>query len=263
MRKFNRVKIYKNNSLKTQKVAKDLIQELKENQYDVGDDFCDLAISIGGDGTFLRMVHESMFDDAICYVGIHTGSLGFLQEIDIDLCPDFVTKLNQNEFREETKGIQETKIITKNGEYYFKSLNEIVIRDVNLKTFEGDIKIDDELLETFAGDGLLISTTTGSTAYNTSLGGSIIHKSIECLIMMPMAPLKNKSYHSLANSLVIPKKTSIFIYPKNTSILITVDGETCRLDDVQCIETFMGDQVIRCLKTNSSSFIQIVHQKLL
>ena len=119
MRKFNRVKIYKNNSLKTQKVAKALIRELKENQYDVGDDFCDLAISIGGDGTFLRMVHESMFDDAICYVGIHTGSLGFLQEIDIDLCPDFVTKLNQNEFREETKGIQETKIITKNGEYYF------------------------------------------------------------------------------------------------------------------------------------------------
>ena len=263
MRRIDRIKIYKNNSLKTQKVVKTIIEELEKNQYDIVNDSCDLAISIGGDGTFLRMVHESFFDDSIYYIGINTGSLGFLQELNLDDCPDFVTKLNQDQFKEGSISIQETKIMTKTGEYYFKSLNEIVIRDSRLKTFEGNIQIDEELLESFAGDGILIATPTGSTAYNVSLGGSIIHQSMGCLIMTPIAPLKNKSYRCLANSLIVPKKASILVYPKNTSILITVDGKTHQINDVISIKTFMGNQTIKCLKTNSSSFIRAINQKLL
>ena len=92
-RKINSVKLFVNNNEKSVIVAKDLEMELKKYNFDIVDEDYDLAISVGGDGSFLRMVRENDFNDNIYYIGVNSGSLGFLQEIDIKNTKDFVKRL--------------------------------------------------------------------------------------------------------------------------------------------------------------------------
>ena len=176
----------------------------------------DLAISIGGDGSFLRMVKDTKFNENIYYIGINSGTLGFLQEIDIDKCVDFVKRLNSDNYKVEEIGIQESKVITEDEILLFDSLNEIVVRDIDFNTIKFGVYVDNELLENFTGDGLLISTSTGSTAYNMSFGGSIVYNTLSTLSITPIAPLNNKVYKTfiikyISIMLITIKKAQIFL----------------------------------------------------
>lgn len=262
-RKINKIKLYHNKKEKSVVVANSLLKELQKHQFEIVEEGYDLAISIGGDGTFLKAVGENHFNDEIYYVGINTGSLGFMQEIRCEDYLDFIDRLNHNNYEIENLYLQETQIITPNKTYNFTSLNEIVIRNKSLKVFEGQIEIDHELLENFTGDGMLISTPTGSTAYNLSLGGSIIYHSINALIMTPIAPLKNKVYKNLSCSIIIPQYTEITIYPTKKNILITVDGINYEINDVLKLETKIANKKIKKLKIYPSNYIKTINQKLL
>ncbi len=198
-RKINKVKIFTNSSEKTKVVTDKLIKALEEYNFEIVEENYDLAISIGGDGTFLHMLNKANFNEEIYYVGINTGSLGFLQEIDLEKNPDFVERLNNNHYDLEDIYLEEITVTTKDQTINYTALNEMVVRDKKLKVLECIVEVKEELLETFIGDGLLISTNTGSTAYNVSLGGSIISKDLLALSLTPIAPLKNKIYHSLSN----------------------------------------------------------------
>ena len=195
-RRINKVKLFVNDNEKSNIVARDL--ELELNKYGfkiVTKGSYDLAISIGGDGSFLRMVKETKFNESVYYIGVNSGTLGFLQEIDIKDTVDFVKRLNSDEYKIEEISVQETKVITEDKIYHYDSLNEIVIRNSNLKKINLDIKIDNDLLEQFIGDGILIATSIGSTAYNLSLGGSIVYNTFSSLQITPIAPINSKVYN--------------------------------------------------------------------
>ena len=101
------------------------------------------------------------------------------------LTADFVKRLSLGKYKVEKLSIQETNVRTDKKEFNFKSLNEIVVRNRYFKTARILVKVDDELLENFTGDGLLISTSTGSTAYNMSFGGSIVYNTLKTLVRSP------------------------------------------------------------------------------
>ena len=159
-------------SLLTSKLIKD---KLIKNGFVIDNDKYDLAIAIGGDGSFLRMVKENNFNSDIYYIGINLGTLGFMQEVKVEEIDKFIEELKNNKFKVDEIGIQETIVTHGNiSSSRFYSLNEIVIRDKNLKVVNLDINIDNDLLERFMGDGILIATSSGSTAHNLSYGGSIV-----------------------------------------------------------------------------------------
>ena len=181
-RRINKVKLFVNENEKSLKVAKELEIELKDFNFSIVDKDYDLAISIGGDGSFLRMVKENNFNSNIYYIGVNSGTLGFLQEIDIKDTKDFVKRLNSDDFRIEDINIQQTVVTTENKNYVYESLNEIVIRSKEFNALKIPVYVDNELLEDFKGDGLLISTSTGSTAYNMSFGGSVVYNTLNTFI---------------------------------------------------------------------------------
>lgn len=265
MRKINKVKLFVNDNELSQIVAKDLELELKKYNFSIVNRGYDLAISIGGDGSFLRMVKENKFNDKIYYIGINSGTLGFLQEIDINKCSDFVKRLNTNNFKEENISIQETKIITDDNIYKFNSLNEIVIRKNDFGTLKVPVLVDLELLENFTGDGILISTSTGSTAYNMSFGGSIIYNTLNTLSITPIAPLNNKAYKTLVNSVIIPSNKVITIIPNknNNDLFLMVDGVNYNLYNVLKLETKIDKKFIKCIRMNDFHFIKVVKDKIL
>lgn len=263
-KKIKRVKLFCKDLKKHQDTVKKLEEEFQKNQFAVVDEDYDLVVSVGGDGTFLKMVWRTGFDPNVCYIGVNAGTLGFLQEIDEEENSCFVKRIKDRDYQIDEIHLEEIKVVTKGGEYYFTSLNEVIIREAELKVLSMDVYIKDELLEHFYGDGLLISTPTGSTAHNMSYGGSIIYPGIPALSVTPIAPLNNRAYQTLANPLIIPDKTIVCLVPidQTQNVFVIVDGKTQRIDDVLKIEIVMDSKKINVLRMNEYRFIDRVRDKL-
>lgn len=265
-RKINKVMLFANNNEYSKKIEKELKEKLINHNYIVSDNIndLDLAIAIGGDGSFIRMVKSCNFNDNIYYIGINTGTLGFVQEIYPDKIDTFLNNLDKNHFKRETISIQETKITTKEENLHLYSLNEIVIRQNELNTAHFKVLIDGCLLEYYSGDGLLISTSFGSTAYNLSFGGSIVYSDLHTLQITPIAPLNNKNYSSLRNSIIIPQKRIIEIIPsKDNNLIVSVDGENKYLKDVVNIATFVKRKRIKLIRTKEYDYTKKINEKFL
>ena len=262
--KIEKYRIFKNDNEKSSIIEKIVNDKMTKNGFIYDSKDYDLAIAIGGDGSFLRMVKNSSFNSDILYVGINTGTLGFAQEVSIDDIDDFINDLKLNDFKIDKVGVQETKVFTNNSVSNFYSLNEIVIRREDLNTLLLDVYIDESLLEQFIGDGILVSTSFGSTAYNLSYGGSIVYNTFHTLQITPMAPLNNKSYRNLLNSVILPENKKVTLIPKNKNdILITIDGENNKYIDVDKIETFVDKKRISLLRRKDYNFSKKINDKFL
>lgn len=263
MRKINKIKIFSNDNEISYKIKLQLIDELQKYNFEIAEENYDLAIAIGGDGSFLRMVNITNFNSDIYYVGINTGTLGFLQEIKPDKLEKFVEALNNNEFKTDNIGTLETKITTDDSVSRHFSLNEIVIRQMELNAISMEIYIDDCYLETFAGDGVLISTSVGSSAYNISFNGALIYNTLHTLQVTPIAPLNTKAYRNLLTSIVLPEKKHILIKPLKRDLIVTFDGTNKIYENVKKIECFVKNKKIKFLRMKEYNFINIVNEKFL
>lgn len=260
---IKRIKLFYNNNDKSINIKNILVDKLKD-KFEIAQDEFDLGIAIGGDGSFLRMMKESKFDSKPYYIGVNAGTLGFAQEIELSNLDEFVNDIETFNFKVENIGIQENKIVS-DKEYKFYSINEIVIRDKDLNTSILNIEIEDAFLEEFVGDGILVSTSFGSTAYNLSFGGSIVYNTFHTLQITPIAPLNNKSYRSLINSIVIPENKLIKISPRDDkcNLLVTVDGENIVFDNVKHIYTVVNKKRVKLLRRLDYDFAKKVNEKFL
>ena len=259
------IKIFPNNNELSYKISKELAKKLIFEGYNIVEDNYDLAIAIGGDGSFLRMLKQNNYNSNIFYIGVNTGTLGFLQEIKPDELDSFIISLKDNKYKIDTVGIQETRVYYNNDNSIFYSLNDIVVRDKDLNATVLKINIDDVNLEKFVGDGILISTSVGSTAYNLSYGGSIVFNTLHTLQIIPIGPINSKAYKSLLNGIVIPEDKTITIIPNKDkkNLIITVDGVNNVYDNVERIETSVSKKRIKCLRMENYNFINIVNDKFL
>ena len=167
------------------------------------------------------------------------------------------SKVKKETYKVEEIGIQEIEVKYKDGLSRFYSLNEIIVRDKNWKVVRLNIKIDGDLLEKYIGDGLLIATSTGSTAHNLSFGGSIVYNTFDTLQITPIAPLNNKSYRNLINSVIIPTKNKITIEPNSNdnNLLITIDGKNVFLNEVEKINVVINNKCINIIRKSDYNFI--------
>lgn len=262
------IKLFVNNKDQSIQLAKVVREKFSNNGFKVLDNIddkgkYDLAVAIGGDGTFLSMVKDNKFNSNVYYVGINTGHLGFLQEVKINEIDKLIQELKEKKYKIEKVGIQKTKIYQENSIKQFYSLNEITVRDSRLKTLQANIYIDNDFLENYRGDGIMVATSIGSTAYNLSYGGSIVFPTFSTLQITSMAPINSKVYQSLANSIIVPSKKEIMIEPKNEDIIVSVDGENYYYNDISKIETTIKNKKIKCLRFSHYNFPQKINEKLL
>lgn len=148
------------------------IKESLQNFFIYDEKNPDLVISIGGDGTILEAVHQYLNVDC-CFVGIHTGTLGFYTDYQIDEVDQFIKDVTSRQFKTMKRYMLEIKINKKDSFQTYYALNELRL-DQGLQAQVIHVYIGNVLLEVFRGNGLCVSTPSGSTAYNKSLGGSII-----------------------------------------------------------------------------------------
>ncbi len=156
---------------------------------------CDLLISIGGDGTIINTAKKYGIK-GIPILGINFGSLGFLTDIAPDNIKKSLTSILKGEFKKDNRSFLHSRL---NSSFLKqKALNEIVLHSGAVaKMIEFDVFIDDEFVYKQRADGLIVFTSTGSTAYSLSGGGPLIHPDLNIIGVMPMFP------HSLNTTPII------------------------------------------------------------
>ena len=256
--------MFVNSTEKSKEVSLEIREKLLNNSFILTDDNdFDLGIAIGGDGSFLRMIRESFFREDAFYVGVNVGTLGFAQDVEYREISDFIESIKNNHYFYEEIGFETIKITTDTEVEEVKCLNEVVIRNEELKTLHIDVLVDDVLLENYVGDGILVSTSFGSTAYNLCYGGTMVYNEFDTLQITPIAPVKNKSYPTLANSLILPSDKVITVLPqKFRDFLITFDGVSKVYKNVKSIEMGINSH-IRLIRKHDYNYIQKINDKFI
>jgi NAD+ kinase len=223
---------------KSEVVSKELWKRLREENFILTPKNPDIVISIGGDGMLLSAFHKyEKLIDRVRFVGIHTGHLGFYTDYRDFEVENLVENLKLDTGARVSYPILNVKVKLTDGRIVeMKALNEATIKRLS-KTMVADIIINNVPFERFRGDGISVSTPTGSTAYNKSLGGAVLHPTIEALQIAEVASLNNRVYRTLGSSIVVPKKDKIVIEPKHSDrYSIAVDNKTIIYDNIDCIE---------------------------
>ena len=262
------INVISNYNPASQKTFQLLIDKLKSRGFVVPakyDDNAELNICIGGDGAFLRAVHKYQFTNTP-FIGINTGHLGFFQEILPENIDPFIDKYINGDYVVEEILLVKANICTKTNCFQLFGVNEIVIKGIQSKVVHLEVFIDDNHLEKFCGDGIIVSTPVGSTAYNFSSGGSIIHPSLKTLQITPLSPISSKAYRSLPNSTIVPGDIVITIKPEYryvNSILIIVDGIEYRYDNITEVNFTVPEKTISKLNFDKNMYWNNLKSKFL
>ena len=238
---------------KSEVVSKELWKRLREENFILTPKNPDIVISIGGDGMLLSAFHKyEKLIDRVRFVGIHTGHLGFYTDYRDFEVENLVENLKLDTGARVSYPILNIKVKLTDGRIVeMKALNEATIKRLS-KTMVADIIINNVPFERFRGDGISVSTPTGSTAYNKSLGGAVLHPTIEAMQIAEVASLNNRVYRTLGSSIVVPKKDKIVIEPKHSDrYSIAVDNKTIIYDNIDCIEYQIENSKIHFVATPS------------
>ena len=216
----------------------------------------DILVSIGGDGTLLSLVRRS-YKYHKPVLGIYVGKLGFLTDVLPEEIEDFVKKLKKKKFRIDNRMMMEANINGSKKRFY--SFNDIVItRESISKMIEVDAYIDKKWFNRYYGDGLIISTPTGSTAYNLAAGGPVVYPLTDAYILTPICP------HSLTQRpLVLPADFEIEIRTKSTKALMVLDGqEIYRFTPNDSITIKKAKEGARLIHRLERNYFELLREKL-
>ncbi len=220
----------------------------------------DFVLSFGGDGTFLRTAHL-ILPHRVPIIGINLGAFGYLAEVGIEQLHQRITDLIQDRYLIQERVMLEVIISGESGENSFYGLNDIVVeKGAFPRTIRLETAIDDEYLNTFNADGLIVSTPTGSTGYSLSVGGPIIEPGIDAMIINPVNP------HMLANRpLVVNGKRTISItaYSEAGEFQIVADGQRMIiLSSGEKVTIKRASWVTRLVVFGDNTFFSLLRNKL-
>lgn len=181
----------------------------------------ELVISIGGDGTLLKAFHTYFHRiDVVEFIGIHTGHLGFFADWQADELEHLVNFILHSQAKRISYPLAKIELTTKDGIEQHYVLNEFTAKSTG-NTLVAQVDINNVLFEMFRGDGIVVSTPSGSTAYNKSVGGAVIHPSLEVIQLAEVASINNRVFRTLGSSAVLPKHHFCDIKP--------IQGQTLHL----------------------------------
>ncbi|WP_163537062.1 NAD kinase [Gracilibacillus sp. YIM 98692] len=242
-------------------------QYLKDFSLEYDEETPDIVISIGGDGTFLEAFHNYQHRlNETAFVGMHTGHLGFYADWLPHEVEKLIIEIAKKPFETVEYPLLDIKIHP-NGNaqpQQFLALNEASVKSAD-GTVVVDVLIKGEHFERFRGDGLCMSTPSGSTAYNKALGGAIIHPSLDAFQLTEMASINNRVFRTVGSPLILPKHHDCELKPlhRDRSFLITIDHHTGEYEEVESIECKVSDKKIRFARFRAFPFWKRVHDSFI
>ncbi len=253
-----KVKIFQKTGNKGTGAGWSLIENPREGSFN--SELPDLVLSVGGDGTFLETVLE-VKDMGIPIAGVNTGRMGFLANISADEISRSIDMLSRGDFEIVERcllEISEPKEIFEGNSSC--ALNEITIQKADLSMITISVFVDEIHLNTYWADGLIVSTATGSTAYNLSVGGPILSPEDESIIISPIAP------HNLTIRPIILSgngRIRMVIEGRSNEYLATCDFRSRKIPFSEEIHILRSKVKIRTVMLNGMDFYSTLRNKLM
>lgn len=224
----------------------------------------DIVFSFGGDGTMLGAIHKYKANlDNIKFVGVNTGNLGFFTDFKIEELSKVCNMILNDEYRLNSYNLLEYTLKSKDYEFSGIAVNEIAITNP-IHTQNIDVYINEKHFETFRGTGLLISPPTGSTAYNKSLGGSVIDPLIKAIQLTEFAPISNRVFRSLSSPLVLSESSKIELkFKENENIYISVDGKFIAFNNLNKVDAKLSNQTVKFIEKQDTEFFDKVKRSFI
>ena len=223
-------------------------------------DNADILLSIGGDGTLLNTI-TLIRDSGIPVLGINTGRLGFISSVSTDQIDNAINQLLKEEYTLEKRTL--LQLDTNNqlfGETNF-ALNEVtVLKKDTSSMIRIHAFLDDEFLNSYWADGLIVATPTGSTGYSLSCGGPIVVPGTENFIISPIAP------HNLNVRPVIVSEDRVLklkVEDRDELALVALDSRSRAIDPTLELTIRKADFKVNLIKLHSQSFIATIREKLM
>lgn len=219
----------------------------------------DLSFSIGGDGTFIHNV-KYIRDSGVPVLGINTGRLGFLSNVSREFLEDAMTLVYEKKFMH-----QKRSLIRVESDFANLGENNIALNELTLHKKDSSSMItvhaslDDKYLNSYWSDGLIVSTPTGSTAYNLSCNGPIVTPGCQVHILTPIAP------HNLnVRPMVVPDHMPIklSIESRSRTSLMSLDGTSHPIRNGEELTVYKADYMINVIKFEDHNFLDTIRNKM-
>jgi NAD+ kinase len=218
----------------------------------------DVLVSIGGDGTLISLARRSHPYKKPIF-GINLGNLGFLTSVGRDDYKSFIGELFDGSYEIEQRIMMEVVLKKAKGEKKFFAFNDVVMtKNIFSKMITVDVKSGDSEVNSYYGDGLIVCTPTGSTAYNLSAGGPLVYPTSENFILTPICP------HSLTQRpLVLPTFLNMSLVPSSAPAVAIIDGqESFPVEYKERVELRQSSEKVTLLLPKGHNFFQVLKQKL-
>ncbi len=221
----------------------------------------DMIVVLGGDGTLLS-VSRHVKDKAVPILGVNLGSLGFLTEISVEESPSMLEHTLKGEYDVSTRIMLDVTVVREKEKVFeLTILNDAVItKDALARIIDIETYVNDEYLTTFRGDGLIISTPTGSTGYSLAAGGPIIYPSLKDIVVTPICP------HMLTNRpIILPECVDIkaVLLSKDERVILTLDGQIgFPLEYGDEVIVRKSSQMVNLIKSSMRGYFEILRTKL-
>lgn len=219
---------------------------------------CDFIVSFGGDGTLISTVRKS-FDFDIPILGVHAGNLGFLADLSLDELDSFVQKIIQNRYRVDERAVLEATVIKNAKEVKYYAFNDIVLTRTRVSNMiHIETLVDSQSFNTYYGDGVIVSTPTGSTAYNLSAGGPVLFPMSNVFALTPICP------HSLTQRpVVLPGKYAIEMKTSEERALIIIDGQDVHeLELGESVHIKLAAKTVKLIHKEEYNYFNVLKEKL-
>ncbi len=246
---------------KKDKLSSDIVESIKESihkhGFELDDARPDVVLFVGGDGTFLRSVQHYINElDKIRFIGLCKGHLGFFYSYNEDDLDALLNDLSKSEVHEEQYRLLTASV---DGEPIY-ALNEIRIESP-FHSLISDVYVNDEFMETFRGNGLVVSSSIGSSAYNKSLGGAVVSPKMNTIQLTEIAPINNTIYTSLHSSFVLDENSYISLKTKTENILVGYDFLTSETKFASEIRLSLSNKVVHTLYKKDYSYTKLLKTK--
>ena len=221
---------------------------------------CDMAIAVGGDGTIVHVAKAAA--EAGCPVlGINAGHVGFLAGLEADELESLPVLLDGG-YAVDERALLQVTIHTSNGDVTRYAMNEAVLSRGGLsRLVDVTVYADGGEVLSCRGDGVIIATPTGSTAYSLSAGGPVVDPSVDCLLLTPVCPHSLDSRPRVWPGGVVLTATAVAA--DGTSAYVTVDGEeNIPLSKEDTVTVRRADKTVRLLQLRRDSFYERLRRKL-
>lgn len=218
----------------------------------------DFLITVGGDGTLISTARKSLKFN-IPILGVHAGRLGFLSNVNLEGFDDFILEMLDGKFRIDERAILETTLNRGDKEEKRYAFNDVVLTRSSVpQMIHIETLVDSKPFNTYYGDGVIVSTPTGSTAYNLSAGGPVMFPLTNVFALTPICP------HSLTQRpVVLPGRYPIEMKTSSEKALVIFDGQdTVELGLGESIGIKLASKMVNLIHKEDFNYFEILKDKL-